>query len=117
MSAISDDRLVAQMEHELSQPEPGLYYGATLIIGTLVASPVLLAGATGRHPVPLALAVYAGVLIVVWFLAGLFGSVLSMKSPEGSATEEAEADLEPALDPELRDRAAGSVPSPPEQAE
>lgn len=79
MSVTSDDRLAAQVARELSLPEPGVHFGATLLIATLVASPVLVAGATGRHPVPLALATYAGVLIVVWFLAALFGSVLATR--------------------------------------
>ena len=79
MSVTSDDRLAAQVARELSLPEPGVHFGATLLIATLVASPVLMAGATGRHPVPVALAVYAAVLIVVWFLAALFGSALSVR--------------------------------------
>lgn len=98
MSVTSDDRLAAQVARELSLPEPGVHFGATLLIATLVASPVLLAGATGRHPVPLALAVYAGVLVVVWFLAGLFGSALTTR-PELALAALSEGDDEVADEP------------------
>lgn len=77
MSVTSDERLAAQVARELSLPEPGVHFGITLLVATLVASPVLLSGVTGRHPVPLALGVYAAVLVVVWFVAALLGSALA----------------------------------------
>ena len=77
MSVTNDDRLAAQVARELALPEPGVHFCATLVIATVVASPVLFAAVTGRQSVPEALALYVGVLIVVWFVGGIIGSALS----------------------------------------
>jgi hypothetical protein len=77
MSVTSDDRLAAQVARELSLPEPGVHFGATLVIATVVASPVLFAGVTGRQSVPEVLSLYVAVLIVVWFVGGIIGSALA----------------------------------------
>lgn len=77
MSVSNDDRLAAQVARELSMPEPGVHFGASLVVATLIASPVLVAAATGRQTVPTALAMYVGVLVVVWFVGGLIGGALA----------------------------------------
>lgn len=94
----SDERLAAQVARELALPEPGVHFGATLLIATLVASPVLVAGATGRHSVPVALSIYAAVLVVVWVVAALFGSALSVPPSERLPKAEAEQPSPPVVD-------------------
>jgi hypothetical protein len=79
-TAMSDQQLASRVARELSSPEPSVHFGATLVAGTLIASPVLVAAAAGRHDIPTALAIYAGTLVVVWVLAGLVFGGLALAS-------------------------------------
>ena len=106
MSVTSDERLAAQVARELSLPEPGMHFGASLLIATFVSSPLLIAGATGRHPVPLVLAAYVGVLIVVWFLAGIFASALSLRPASRLGSPEPTEPSPPVVDESLGSNSA-----------
>ena len=91
-TTMSDHQLAARVARELSSPEPGMHFGLTLLVGTLVASPVLASAALGRHAVPTALGIYAATLVVVWLLAGLIGGALALsgRGPTASRTEASE---------------------------
>ena len=74
----SDDHLADRVARELSGPEPSVHYGTSLVVATLIASPVLVAGAMGRQSVPVALALYLVALVVVWIVAGFVGGALAL---------------------------------------
>jgi hypothetical protein len=78
MPTTADDVLAAQVARELSSPEPAVHFGLTLVVATLVASPVLGAAVLGQQTVPVALAMYLVVLVVVWLLVGLVGGALAL---------------------------------------
>jgi hypothetical protein len=78
MSIAADDHLASQVTRELSTLEPTVHYGVSLVVATLVASPVLAAAVFGQQPVPLALALYLGTLIGAWVVVGLVGGALAM---------------------------------------
>ncbi len=78
MSTTADDRLAAQVASELSTPEPAVHFGLSLLVATLVASPVLTAAALGNRSVPAALALYLAALVVAWVLVGIVGGAFAM---------------------------------------
>ena len=78
MSIAADDRLATQVAQELSTLEPSVHYGVSLVVATLVASPVLGAAVLGQQPVPLALALYLGALVGAWIIVGLVGGAFAM---------------------------------------
>jgi hypothetical protein len=78
MATTADDRLTAQVVQELAGPEPAVHFGVTLLVATLVSSPVLTAAALGNRSVPAALALYLVALVVAWFVVGLIGGAFAM---------------------------------------
>lgn len=78
MALTSDHQLATQVARELSSPEPAVHFGATLLVATIVSSPVLGAAAMGQRPVPTALAWYLAALVAAWVLVGLVGGALAM---------------------------------------
>ncbi|MDZ7678929.1 MAG: hypothetical protein U5K29_10300 [Acidimicrobiales bacterium] len=104
---MSDHQLASRVARELSSPEPGMHFGITLVVGTVVAAPVLGAALFGRQSVPTALAIYAATLVVVWVLAGLLGGALALAG-RGRSVDEAGAMPED----QARPGTAASSPSP-----
>ncbi|MBK5224909.1 MAG: hypothetical protein JJE52_18950 [Acidimicrobiia bacterium] len=66
MASMEDDRLADS------------HLGIALLVGTLVASPVLLAALSGRQAVPTALALYVAAIIGSWMVVGLVGGAFAM---------------------------------------
>lgn len=83
-------------------PEPGTQFGTSLLVATLVASPVLVSAVQGRQDVRLALALYLAALVVVWVLSGIAGGIFAMIRP---AAAESDEDLGDAVD-------GGTPPTP-----
>lgn len=79
--AMRDDHLADRVARELASPEPTWHFGLTLLVGTLVASPVLSAAVTGRWAVPTALAVYAVTLVATWLSVGLVAGAFALVGP------------------------------------
>ena len=78
MATTSDHQLATQVARELSSPEPAVHFGLTLVLATLVASPVLASAAVGQQTVPMALALYLAAIVAAWFLVGVVGGALAM---------------------------------------
>lgn len=90
----------------------------SLLAGTLVASPVLVAAFSGRQPVSSALGLYLAAIVGAWVVVGLLGGALSLagrRPIDGAAGGSAEplppspAADDPAVagDPVVADPAAG----------
>ena len=62
---------------------PETHVAASLVLGTLVASPVLLAALSGRQAVPSALALYLAAIVGSWFVVGLVGGALQLTREPG----------------------------------
>ena len=77
-TTMSDHQLATRVARELSSPEPGMHFGLTLVVGTLIAAPILLSAVFGSQPVPTALAIYGLTLVVVWIVVGLVGGAFAM---------------------------------------
>jgi hypothetical protein len=78
MATTSDHQLAVQVARELSSPEPAVHFGLTLVVATLVASPVLASAAIGQQTVPMALALYLAAIVAAWLLVGVVGGALAM---------------------------------------
>lgn len=114
--AMSDHQLASRVARELSSPEPGMHFGITLVVGTVVAAPVLVAALFGRQSVPTALAIYAATLVVVWVLAGLLGGALALVG-RGRSGDEAESTSEDEARPGPATSSSGPQGSPPARSE
>ncbi|MFP3906266.1 MAG: hypothetical protein ACLFRV_05115 [Acidimicrobiales bacterium] len=113
---MSDHQLASRVARELSSPEPGMHFGITLVVGTVVAAPVLVAALFGRQSVPTALAIYAATLVVVWVLAGLLGGALALVG-RGRSGDEAESTSEDEARPGPATSSSGPQGSPPARSE
>lgn len=116
-TTMSDHQLAARVARELSSPEPGMHFGLTLVVGTLIAAPVLMSAAFGGHSVPTALAIYGATLAVVWVVAGLIGGALAMfgrhRIGDGGGDDAAVADR--AVDGEARPTATAAQEEAPHE--
>lgn len=89
MTTVDPDLRAAHWERTDSRvaPEPGTQFGTSLLVATLVASPVLVAALQGRQDVRLALALYLAALVVVWVLSGIAGGLFAMIRPSSAAPD------------------------------
>ena len=106
--AMREDQLADRVAKELSSPEPTWHFGVTLLVGTLVASPVLSAAVMGRWAVPTALAIYAATLVVTWLSVGLVAGAFALVGP--TPTDRLGATDDP--DGDDSGLAGGSTPAP-----
>jgi hypothetical protein len=72
------DDVPPALASRLESAQSSAHMGIALVLGTFLASPVIVAALTGRQDVVVALALYLVAIVVSWLAVGLFAGAFAL---------------------------------------